>query len=106
MSVYYTGEQARQIALRKIFGSGVREAAWKLSKSFAVMAAVAVVLAAPFCVWAMRLYLQGFYNRIDFPVWVIPAAAVLTFLLSFVSILFQTLKSASANPVETLKRDN
>ena len=106
MSVYYTGEQARQIALRKIFGSGVREAAGKLSKSFAVMAAVAVVLAVPFCVWAMRLYLQGFYNRIDFPVWVIPAAAVLTFLLSFVSILFQTLKSASANPVETLKRDN
>lgn len=39
MSVYYTEQQARQIALRKIFGSGVKAAAWKLAKSFMLMTA-------------------------------------------------------------------
>ena len=57
MSVYYTEQQSRQIALRKIFGSGVKAAAWKLSKSFILMTAVAVVIAVPVCIWSMRYYL-------------------------------------------------
>ena len=105
MSVYYTEQQARQIALRKIFGSGVRSAAWKLSKSFILMTSVAVVIAVPACIWSMRYYLADFYNAIAFPWWVIIVAAALTFLISFVSIIFRTWSSAAENPVEVLKQD-
>ena len=105
MSVYYTEQQARQIALRKIFGSGVRSAAWKLSKSFILMTAVAVVIAVPACIWSMRYYLADFYNAIAFPWWVIIVAAALTFLISFVSIISRTWSSAAENPVEVLKQD-
>ena len=106
MSVYYTEQQARQIALRKIFGSGVKSAAWKLSKSFMLMTAVAVVIAVPVCVWSMRYYLADFYNAIAFPWWIILVAASLTFLISFVSIISRTWSSAAENPVEVLKQDN
>ena len=105
MSVYYTEQQARQIALRKIFGSGVKAAAWKLSKSFILMTAVAVVIAVPVCIWSMRYYLADFYNAIAFPWWVILVAAALTFLISFVSIISRTWSSAAENPVEVLKQD-
>ena len=105
MSVYYTEQQARQIALRKIFGSGVRSAAWKLSKSFIMMTAVAVVIAVPACIWSMRYYLADFYNAIAFPWWVIIVAAALTFLISFASIISRTWSSAADNPVEVLKQD-
>ena len=105
MSVYYTEQQARQIALRKIFGSGVRSAAWKLSKSFILMTAIAVVIAVPACIWSMRYYLDDFYNAIAFPWWVIIVAAALTFLISFVSIISRTWSSAEENPVEVLKQD-
>ena len=105
MSVYYTEQQARQIALRKIFGSGVRSAAWKLSKSFILMTAVAVVIAVPACIWSMRYYLADFYNAIAFPWWVILVAAALTFLISFASIISRTWSSAAENPVEVLKQD-
>ncbi len=103
MAVYYTGQQSREIALRKVFGSGVDSAAMRLSKSFLIMALAAAAIAVPICIWAMRLYLNGFYNRIDFPWWAIPAAAVLTIAISFISIVSQTLKTARANPVDTLK---
>lgn len=105
MSVYYTDQQSRQIALRKIFGSDLRTAAWTLSKDFILLAAVAAVIAAPICVWAIRYYLRDFYNAIAFPWWVIPVAALLTLLLAAVSILWQTWKAATANPVETLKTE-
>ena len=104
MAVYYTGQQSREIAVRKIFGSGVNGAAMKLSKSFVVMTLAAVVIASPICFWAMNLYLGDFYNRIGFPWWAIPAAALLTCLISFLSIIAQTMKTARANPVETLNR--
>ena len=106
MAVYYTGQQTHEIAVRKIFGSGVNEAAAKLSKSFAIMTVCAVVIAVPICIWAMRFYLEGFPLRIGFPWWVIPAAAALTCVISFVSIVTQTLRTARANPVDALKRQD
>jgi len=104
MAVYYTGQQSREIALRKIFGSGVNEAAMKLSSQFVIMTLAAVIVAVPICFWAINLYLKDFYNRIDFPWWAIPAAALLTFAISAASISAQTLKTAHSNPVETLRQ--
>ena len=106
MAVYYTGQQSREIAVRKIFGSDVNQAAAKLSKSFVIMTLAAIVIAAPVSIWAMRFYLKGFYNAIDFPWWAILVAAVLTFVISFISIVAQTLKTAHANPVDTLKQQD
>ncbi len=106
MSVYYTDQQARQIALRKIFGSGVSAAVWKLSSSFLLMSAISVAIAVPLCIKSMRYYLADFYNAIAFPWWAILVAAALTFIIAFVSIIARTWHSATQNPVETLKQDN
>ena len=106
MSVYYTEQQSRQIALRKIFGSGVKAAAWKLSRSFLLMSAVSVIIAVPLCVRSMHYYLADFQNVITFPWWVILVAAALTFLIAFVSIISRTWHSATRNPVDVLKQDN
>lgn len=105
MSVYYTDQQSRQIALRKIFGSDVRTAAWTLSRGFLLMAAVAAVIAVPLSILAMRYYLSDFYNALPFPWWVVPVAALLTLLVAAVSIFGQTWKAATANPVEKLKAE-
>ncbi len=105
MAVYYTGQQSREIAVRKIFGSGVDEAAMKLSKSFIILTLIAAAVAVPISVWAMRFYLDGFYSRISFPWWAIPLAALLTCVISCISIIAQTLKTARENPVEALKSE-
>lgn len=103
MSIYFTEQQARKIALQKIFGAGVSESAWRLARTFMIMSAVAVVVAMPFAVWAMKYYLADFYNAIPFPWLVLPVTAVVILLIAFLSIWYQTDHSAKRNPVEVLK---
>ena len=105
MSLYYTEQQSRQIAVRKVFGAEVSSAVWTLSKSFMIMSLVAVVLAVPFVVWGITNYLQAFYTKIAFPWWAIVLAALISLLISFISVLGQTYTAATENPVKTLGQE-
>ena len=105
MSLYFTEQQGRQVALRKVFGADVASAVWTLSKSFMIMAVVAVVISAPFAAWGITHYLQGFYTKIAFPWWAIALAALISLLISFLSVLGQTYGAATRNPVKTLLQD-
>lgn len=105
MSLYYTEQQSRQIAVRKVFGAEVSSAVWTLSKSFMIMSLVAVVLAVPFAVWGITNYLQAFYTKIAFPWWAIVLAALISLLISFISVVGQTYTAATRNPVKTLGQD-
>ncbi len=105
MSLYYTGQQNRQIAVRKVFGAEVGSAVWTLSKSFLVMSIAAVVIAAPLAVWGITYYLQGFYTKIAFPWWAVVLAALVSLLISLLSVIGQTYGTATKNPVKTLGQD-
>lgn len=105
MSLYYTEQQSRQIAVRKVFGAEVGSAVWTLSKSFMLMSVTAVVLAAPLAVWGITYYLQGFYTKIAFPWWAIILASLISLLISLLSVLGQTYAAATRNPVMTLGQD-
>ena len=105
MSLYFTEQQSRQIAVRKVFGAEVSSAVWTLSKSFMIMSLVAVVLAVPFAVWGITNYLQAFYTKISFPRWAIALAALISLLISFISVVGQTYAAATKNPVKTLGQE-
>lgn len=105
MSLYFTEQQSRQIALRKVFGADVGSVVWTLSRSFMVMGLVAVVLAVPLVLWGITNYLQGFHTRIAFPWWAVVLAVLISLLVSFLSVLGQTYGAATRNPVKTLSQD-
>ncbi len=105
MSLYYTEQQSRQIAVRKVFGAEVGSAVWTLSKSFMLMSVTAVVLAAPLAVWGITYYLQGFYTKITFPWWAIILASLISLLISLLSVLGQTYAAATENPVKNLGQE-
>ena len=105
MSVYYGEQQRKQIALRKVMGATVASAVWTLSRRFLVMSSVAIVLAMPLSIKAMRHYLQDFTYQIPMPWWVLAAAALFTLVIAFLSIISRTLKVATANPVESIKTE-
>ena len=77
-------------------------AGW-LATRFMLLTLVAVVLATPACAWLMRRYLQDFRYVIPFPWYLIPLSALLLLLVALLSILWQTWRAASENPVETLR---
>lgn len=103
MSVYFAAQQGRQIALRRVFGYGKWAVVGWLSLRYVLTTLVAIVLATPVSVWLMRRYLQDFHYAIPFPWYVLPVAALVTLLVAILSILWQTWRAASANPVETLR---
>ena len=105
MSVYYSEQQRRQIALRKVMGATTANAVWTLSRRFVVMTAVAIVIALPISIKIAARYLQDFVHRIDFPWWTIPAAAAFTLVIAFASVISRTLKVATGNPVDSIKTE-
>lgn len=105
MSVYYGEQQRKQIALRKVMGATVASAVWTLSRRFLVMSSVAIILAMPLSIKAMRHYLQDFTYQIPMPWWVLAVAALFTLVIAFLSIISRTLKVATANPVESIKTE-
>lgn len=105
MSVYYSEQQRRQIALRKVMGATTANAVWTLSRRFVVMTAAAMVIALPVSIKIAMRYLQDFVHRIDFPWWTIPAAAAFTLVIAFASVISRTLKVATGNPVDSIKTE-
>ncbi len=103
MSVYFATQQGRQIALRRVFGYGKWAVVGWLSLRYVLTTLVAIVLATPVSVWLMQRYLQDFHYAIPFPWYVLPLSALVTLLVAMLSILWQTWRAASANPVETLR---
>lgn len=102
MSTYYSGENTQSIAIRKAFGSDVRRELWRTVKGYMLLVAMAAVIAVPIAVWACGKYLERFAYRIDRYGWIIAVAVLITLLMAFLSVLWQTLRAARTNPARAL----
>jgi hypothetical protein len=105
MSVSYTEQQSKQIALRKVMGATVEGAAWELSRPFLLLSLLSSVIAVPISIKGMREYLEPFYYRIDFPWWVLVVAVLISLSVAVLSVLWQTLSVARRNPVESIRTE-
>ena len=105
MSVSYTEQQSKQIALRKVMGATVAGAAWELSRPFVLLSLLASVIAVPISIKGMREYLEPFYYRIDFPWWVLVVAVLISLSVAVLSVLWQTVSVARRNPVESIRTE-
>ena len=105
MSISYTEQQSKQIALRKVMGATVMNASWHLARPFILLSLLASILSLPLVLKIWEKYQELFANRIDFPWWLFVLAIVITIALSIVSIIWQTLGVARRNPVESIKTE-
>ena len=105
MSTYYSGENTKSIAIRKAFGSDLRRELRRTVKDYMILVGIAAIIAAPIAVWLSGKYLERFAYRIEHYGWIIVVAVVITLLLAFLSVLWQTLRAAKTNPAEALKKE-
>jgi putative ABC transport system permease protein len=105
MSTYYSGENTKSIAIRKAFGSDLRRELRRTVKDYMILVGIAAIIAAPIAVWLSGKYLERFAYRIEHYGWIIVVAVVITLLLAFLSVLWQTLRAARTNPAEALKKE-
>jgi len=102
----FTAEQrTKEIGIRKVLGASVSNITVLLSKDFIVLVAIAIVIASPVAYWAMSKWLQDFAYRISISAWMFFAAGAAALTIALVTISFQAIKSAMANPVTSLRTE-
>lgn len=95
----------KEIGIRKVFGASVQEIVKALSADFAVLVLISAVLSAPAAWWAMHKWLQNYPCRIHMNAWIFLSATVLVLFIAVVTVSFQTIKAAVANPVNSLRNE-
>jgi putative ABC transport system permease protein len=102
----YTAEQrAKEIGIRKVLGASATQVTGMLSKQFIKLVLLACVVAFPLSYLAMRQWLQDFAYRISISIWMFVAAGALALLIALITVSFQSIKAALANPVKSLKSE-
>jgi len=102
----FTAEQrTKEIGIRKVLGSSVTGIVNLLSLDFLKLVFVAVIIASPIAWFIMNKWLQDFAYRINISWWIFFVAAFLAVLVTILTISYQAIKAALANPVKSLRTE-
>jgi len=105
LSAYNVLQRTKEIGIRKVLGASVQNVLYILSRDFILLVLVAFVIAVPVTWWVMYKWLQDFAYRISIQLWVFGVAGLLAILIALLTISFQALKAAIANPVKSLRTE-
>ena len=105
MSAYYAGMQTKDIAVRKVFGGTIASETERSVREYMVLVGIAVLVGIPVAIFLAERYLRQFWYRIEGYGWVFVVGAVIALLISFLAVLWQTLKAARTNPATELKKE-
>ena len=104
--VTFTAEQkTKEIGIRKVLGASVAGIVGMLSKEFLMLVLIASVIAFPLAWWAMHRWLNDFAYRVNIGWWVFLVAGIIAMLIALLTISFQSVKAAIANPVKSLRSE-
>jgi putative ABC transport system permease protein len=102
--VAYTAQvRTREIGVRRVLGASVSRIVGLLAQDFIKLVFVAIVIAMPLSWVAMNNWLQAFAYRVNIGWWVFAIAGLTSLAIAFITISFQAIKAALANPVESLR---
>jgi putative ABC transport system permease protein len=105
LSAFTITQRIKEIGIRKVLGASTGTIVALLSRDFMKLVAIAAIVAFPVAWYAMSSWLQDFAYRTDIAWWVFPAAGLVALLVALVTICFQAIKAAMANPVKSLRTE-
>ncbi|MCF0069985.1 ABC transporter permease [Dyadobacter sp. CY261] len=105
LATFTTEQRTKEIGVRKVLGASVAGIIALLSKDFLKLVLVALLIATPTAWWLMDRWLQEFAYKINVSWWVFTIAGVLSTAVALLTISYQSVKAALANPVQSLRSE-
>lgn len=98
-------QRTKEIGIRKVLGASISHVVVLLSKDFLKLVSIASLVAFPVAGWVMHQWLQDFAYRIHISIWMFVVAGLLAAGIALLTISFQAIKAALANPVNSLRSE-
>jgi len=105
LSSYNILQRTKEIGIRKVLGASTQTVVYILAKDFLVLIMMAFALAVPLTWWVMHNWLQEFAYRINISWWVFVLAGTVALIIALLTVSFQAIKAAIANPVKSLRTE-
>jgi putative ABC transport system permease protein len=103
LSVFIAAERTKEIGIRKVLGASISKIILLLSKEFLIWIIIANIVAWPLAWFIMNKWLQNFAYRVNIEIWIFILSASLALIIALVTVSYQSIKAALANPVESLR---
>lgn len=103
MSAYAIHIRQKEIGIRKVLGADVKQIFLLLNKPFIRLVTMAIAIAAPIAWWASSKWLHTFAYRIELSWWIFLIGAGIALSLAVLTVCYQAIRAALANPVESLR---
>ncbi|MFN0173129.1 MAG: ABC transporter permease [Saprospiraceae bacterium] len=105
LAAFAAHQRTKEIGIRKVLGATVAGITGLLAKDFLKLVALAIIIASPVAYYFMQKWLADFAYRIDIQWWVFAAAGAAAVAIAFLTVSFQSVKAALANPVKSLRSE-
>jgi len=105
LAAYTAERRTKEIGIRKVLGASVSGITGLLSKDFLRLVFISCIIAFPFAWWMMNNWLQDYQYRIEISWWIFLIAGVAAILIALLTVSFQAIKAAIANPVKSLRTE-
>jgi len=105
LAVFHADQRKHEFGIRRVLGASLNNLAGLFSLQFIKLIVIAFLISIPLATYGLELWLNGFANRVEVGAGVFVFAAGITLLIALLTLLFQSIKVALTNPVETLRNE-
>jgi len=105
LAAFNAEKRSKEVGIRKVLGASVSQITYKLSIDFLKLVGIAIIISLPLAWYAMNKWLEDFSYRIEIGWGVFVLATLLAIAISILTVSYQSIKAAIANPIKSLRTE-
>jgi putative ABC transport system permease protein len=105
LTTYTAQVKTREIGIRKVLGATATGITGLLAKEFISLVIIAIAIASPLAWYGMNKWLQDYAYQTSLNIWIFIGAGFIAVLIALITVSFQSIRAALANPIHSLRNE-